>query len=156
MRGTRQGTERIDAHESEVARSFQIHKSLPWGYVGEFLQRGTTNTLLKTTDLLPAAGGLAQPPPIVLAGKAPCSPQHSAPIPARRNGVVCRWRAAGSSCRGRVTVWRGAAGARAGRGHCCIPGEPARCRGRQRRCVPGGAVSGVGGTSKETPLKLLG
>lgn len=84
MRGTRQGTERTDAHEGEVARSFQIHNSLPWGYAGEFLQRGTTNRLLKNTDHLPAAGRLAQPPPIVLAGKGPVLPAALGPDSSRR------------------------------------------------------------------------
>ena len=84
IRSTRQGTERTNADEGEVTRSFQIHKSLPWGYIGEFMQPGVTNTLLKHTNLLPAAGRLAQPPPIVLAGKGPVLPAALGPSSSRR------------------------------------------------------------------------
>lgn len=65
--GTRspwKGAERTNAHE--VTCSFQTHKSLPWGCVGEFGEPGVMHTLLTHTDPLPAAGWLAQPPPAAL------------------------------------------------------------------------------------------
>lgn len=151
MRSTRKGTERTNTHRAEVTRCSQIHRSLPWGYVGEFMQPGIMNSPLKHTDFFPAAGRLSQPLPILLAGKAPMlsvalslnsswKEWGGLQAPHPETGLLF-----GGELLGHMQTWI-----------LLHPGDPSLCPGMQRHCVPGGVISGMGSTSEDIPINITG